>query len=114
MANDCSAFSHQEWIGYVQPVGVVVSTPALLEVGAAINRNFVPLHRAFLSILPSDRDGNPIPELTNFCRFATEVLGWQPDDLALPPDRYTVALPGYDDVLQPARAVIISSADNFC
>jgi Eco57I restriction-modification methylase len=105
MPHDSTAYSHQEWIGYVQPVGVVVSTPALLEAGAAINRNFVPLHRAFLSVLPSDRDGNPIPELTKFSAFATEVLGWQPEDLTSPADRYTIPLPGYDDLLQPTWVV---------
>src|ERR1039457_3465439 len=105
MAHDSTAFGHQEWIGYVQPVGVVVSTPALLEAGAAINRNFVPLHRAFLAVLPQDREGNPIPELTNFAAFATDVLGWQVGDLAAPPDRFTIPLPGYDDLLQPTWVV---------
>jgi len=105
MAHDSTALSHQEWIGYVQPVGVVVSTPALLEAGAAINRNFVPLHRAFLAVLPPDREGNPIPELTSFAAFATNVLGWQPGDLAAPPDRFTIPLPGYDDLLQPTSVV---------
>ncbi|MGA2738554.1 MAG: DNA methyltransferase [Bryobacteraceae bacterium] len=105
MAHDSTAYSHQEWIGYVQPVGVVVSTPALLEAGAAINRNFVPLHRAFLSVLPQDREGNPVPELTSLSAFATDVLGWQPGDLAAPPDRFTIPLPGYDDLLQPTWVV---------
>jgi hypothetical protein len=105
MAHDSTALSHQEWIGYVQPVGVVVSTPALLEAGAAINRNFVPMHRAFLALLPQDRDGNAIPELTSFSAFATDVLGWQPGDLAAPPDRFTIPLPGYDDLLQPTWVV---------
>src|ERR1017187_390555 len=105
MAHDSTAFGHQEWIGYVQPVGVVVSTPALLEAGAAINRNFVPLHRAFLAVLPQDREGNPIPELTNFAAFATDVLGWQVGDLTAPSDRFSVPLPGYDDHLQPTWVV---------
>jgi hypothetical protein len=105
MAHDSTAYSHQEWIGYVQPVGVVVSTPALLEAGAAINRNSVPLHRAFLAVLPQDRDGNPIPELTSFSAFATDVLNWQPGDLAAPPDRFAIPLPGYDDLLQPTWVV---------
>ena len=74
MAYDPTAVSHQEWLGYVQPVGVVVSTPALLEAGAAINRNFVPLHKEFLTVLPQDSDGNSIPKLTDFPRFATDVL----------------------------------------
>jgi hypothetical protein len=105
MAHDSTAYSHQEWIGYVQPVGVVVSTPALLEAGVAINRNFVPLHRTFLAVMPQDRDGNSIPELTSLSAFATDVLGWQPGDLAAPPDRFTIPLPGYDDLLQPTWVV---------
>lgn len=105
MAYDPTALAHQEWIGYVQPVGVVVSKPALLEAGAAINRNFVPLHRSFLSVLPMDRDDNPIPELRSFPAFATEVLGWRPEDLAPPPDRVSIPLPGYDEILKPAWVV---------
>ena len=50
---DPTAYSHQEWLGYIQPVGLVVSIPALLEAGAHINRNFVPRHRAFLGFLPT-------------------------------------------------------------
>jgi hypothetical protein len=30
MARDPEAIAHQEWLGYVQPVGLVVSIPALL------------------------------------------------------------------------------------
>lgn len=78
MAYDLTAVSHQEWLGYVQPIGVVVSTPALLEAGAAINRNFVPLHREFLAVLAEDSDGNAIPKLTDFQRLATDVLNWRP------------------------------------
>jgi hypothetical protein len=81
MAYDSTFAGHQEWLGYVQPVGVVVSTSALLQAGAAINRNFVPLHRDFLAILPADRDGNPIPELRGFADVATRVLGWNASDL---------------------------------
>jgi hypothetical protein len=101
MAYDPTALSHQEWIGYVQPVGVVVSTPALLEAGAAINRNSVPLHREFLAVLPQDGEGNAVPKLTDFPRFATEVLKWRPDDLAVPDEALTISVPGYDEVICP-------------
>lgn len=105
MAHDSTALSHQEWIGYVQPVGVVVSTPALLEAGAAINRNFVPLHNEFLSVLPRDREGNPIAELRDFPAFATKVLGWRAADLAVPPDRFLIPVSGYEEVLHPTWVV---------
>ena len=105
MSTDSTLQSHQEWLGYVRPVGVVVSTPALLQAGATINRNFVPLHRDFLALLPSDRDGNPIPELRNFLDFATSILGWRPNDLQAPPEFFTVSVGAYDDLLSPTYVV---------
>ena len=105
MAYDPTAVSHQEWLGYVQPVGVVVSTPALLEAGAAINRNFVPLHKEFLAVLPQESDGTPIPKLTDFPKFATDVLGWRPQDLEGPDESLTIAVPGYDEILHPDYVV---------
>ncbi len=105
MAYDPTALSHQEWIGYVQPVGVVVSTPALLEAGAAINRNSVPLHREFLAVLPQDGEGNAVPKLTDFPRFAIEVLKWRPDDLSEPNESLTISVPGYDEVICPDYVV---------
>ncbi len=110
MAYDPTALSHQEWIGYVQPVGVVVSTPALLEAGAAINRNSVPLHREFLAVLPQDGEGNAVPRLTDFPRFATEVLKWRPDDLAVPDEALTISVPGYDEVICPDY--VVKDGDN--
>lgn len=105
MAYDPTAVSHQEWLGYVQPVGVVVSTPALLDAGAAINRNFVPLHKEFLAVLPQESDGTPIPKLTDFPKFATDVLGWRPQDLEGPDESLTIAVPGYEEVLHPDYVV---------
>ena len=105
MTYDPTALSHQEWIGYVQPVGVVVSTPALLEAGAAINRNSVPLHREFLAVLPQDGEGNAVPKLTDFPRFAIEVLKWRPNDLAVPDESLTISVPGYDEVICPDYVV---------
>lgn len=105
MASDPTRQSHQEWLGYVQPVGVVVSTPALLKAGAAINRNFVPLHRDFLALLPTDRDALPIPQLRSFRDFATNILGWKPTDLKNPPESFTISISGYEDILNPTYVV---------
>jgi len=105
MPVDSTLQSHQEWLGFVQPVGVVVSTPALLQAGAAINCNFVPLHRDFLALLPIDRDGNPVPELRNFRDFVTSVLNWRPNDLQAPPESFTISVAGYDDLLRPTSVV---------
>lgn len=33
--------AHQEWLGYVQPVGLVVSIPAMLEAQCYVNKNIL-------------------------------------------------------------------------
>ena len=40
--------AHQEWLGYLQPVGLVVSPPALAAAGAYPNKNIIPDHARFL------------------------------------------------------------------
>jgi len=60
MPKDPAIFAHQEWLGYVQPVGLVVSIPAMLDANARINQNIAPDHRRFLESLPTDGEGEPI------------------------------------------------------
>ena len=42
MARDPETIAHQEWLGFVQPVGLVASIPALLQAQAHINKNITP------------------------------------------------------------------------
>ena len=51
MARDPETIAHQEWLGYVQPVGLVVSIPALLAAQCHINRNIAAGPRAVLGLL---------------------------------------------------------------
>jgi len=83
MARDPAVLAHQEWLGYVQPVGLVVSIPALLEANARINQNYAPERRRFLDALPANADGEPIPEITDFPAFVQEALGWTLGDQLL-------------------------------
>ena len=107
MARDPETLAHQEWLGYVQPVGLVVSIPALLAAQAHINRNITPDHQRFLDCLPRDTHDELIPEMRDFAEFTQEVLGWRPGDLqAVPPGdpRYAsieVPLPEYNETLRP-------------
>jgi hypothetical protein len=78
MAKDPAILAHQEWLGYVQPSGLVVSVPAMIEARVYVNRNISPDHQRFLSALPTDRDGEPVPEIANFPEFARSVFGWAP------------------------------------
>ena len=76
MAKDPAILAHQEWLGYVQPVGLVVSIPAMLDASVRVNQNFAPEHRNFLEALPTGGDGEPIPEVSDFPEFAESALGW--------------------------------------
>jgi hypothetical protein len=111
MPKDPEILAHQEWLGYVQPVGLVVSIPALVSAGAYINRNFAPDHRRFLEALPADKDGHPVPEVRDFAAFAASFFGWAASDLygspgapGLPPS-LEVALPEYSETIRPTYAL---------
>ncbi|SEC34144.1 DISARM system helicase DrmA [Terriglobus roseus] len=105
MSYDPAVAAHQEWIGYVKPIGVVVSIPALIEAGIAADRASIPLHRDFLAVLPETSLGQPEPRLEDFQRFAVEVLKWRSSDLAGPDETLTIPVPGYDELLHPDYVV---------
>lgn len=111
MAKDPAVLAHQEWLGYVQPVGLVVSIPALLDANARINQNFAPGHREFLDALPTDAKGETVPEVRDFPDFAHAVLGWEREDLygapGTPaiPESLEVPLLDYGETLSPTYAL---------
>src|SRR2546422_10576792 len=114
MAKDPEQLAHQEWLGYVQPVGLVVSIPALLAAQAYVNRNIVPDHQRFLSCLPRDKNDEIVSEIHDLAAFAQIVLGWEPGDLVrLPadsalPEEFSsleIVLPEYHETLRPTHIV---------
>jgi hypothetical protein len=114
MAIDPELQSNKEWLGYVQPVGLVVSAPALAAAQAFPNRNIIPDHTRFLGCVAEveipGRD-DPAPAVADLPRFCTEVLGWRPEDLVGSreggplPDSLEVALPEYNETLRPTYAL---------
>jgi N-6 DNA Methylase len=111
MAKSPEQLAHEQWLGYIQPEGLVVSIPALLEARAHINQNFLPRHRALLDFLPKDRAGQPIGELPGFLPFAESILGWSQADIAgapqgpALPDTLQFYLRDYGETLQPKYAL---------
>lgn len=111
MAKTPEQLAHEQWLGYIQPEGLVVSIPALLEARAYINQNFIPRHRALLDFLPKDRNGEPTGELADFLSFATTILGWEESDIAGAPqgpplpESVQFYLRDYGEMLQPKYAV---------
>lgn len=104
-------------MGYLQPVGLVVSPPALVAAQAFVNRNVARESAALASVVAPVRV--PSPEggtvearaLLDFAAFTREVLDWQHADLQGSagqlslPHELTVALPEYGDTLKPTFAV---------
>lgn len=114
MAFDPESRAHQEWLGLLQPVGLVVSAPALVASQAFVNRNIVAEQQALIGALASADDE---PLVQSFPDLAQRFLGWEPADLAGAPggpelpDTLAVALPEYGEILRPTYAVPDSNAE---
>ena len=107
--------THLEWIGFVQPTGLVVSAPALVRAGAILNTRDIEGQRLLQSCIEDrefDPDEDPAPYLPDFQIFAETVLGWSfspkgyagTDEEPIPTD-LEVVLPDYGDTLRPDFAV---------
>ena len=114
-AQDPNTRAHLEWLGFIQPNGLVVSAPALVKAGAILNRQDAE-GQALLARCADQRvvfpGRDPEPCVRDFREFASAVLGWGfssrgyagtaespvPADLA-------VVLPDYGETLHPDFAV---------
>ena len=108
---------HLVWLGYVQPEGLVVSAPALVDSQVVIDRAALPdlqrrlaEHVSSLAITDSDT-GDTVAGVADLPRFLTEFLVWPADllvgwDIARPlPPELSVALPEFGETLAPTYAV---------
>ena len=108
---------HLEWLGFVQPTGLVVSATALVKAGAILPRRDIEGQQAFADCLEErrfdgDGDADPEPFAPDFEAFARGALGWRffPSGYAGTPespipDDLEVRLPGGDQVIRPDYAV---------
>ena len=114
-APDPDTRAHLEWLGFIQPNGLVVSAPALVKAGAILNRQDAE-GQALLAGCIEERTLSPArgsePCLRNFHDFASAVLGWgfsprgyAGTEEAPVPDELTVPLPDYGETLCPDFAV---------
>ena len=106
---------HLEWLGFIQPTGLVVSAHALVQAGAILNRRDIEGQR-LLGECVEERSfrpgGEPEPFLPDFERFARHVLGWRfspkgyagMDGCPIPPE-LELPLPEYGETLVPDFAV---------
>jgi hypothetical protein len=96
---------HQEWLGFVQPVGLVVSLPALERAQCWISRDVVREQQMLLALGRGDGNEDAPLALEDPRRLFTDVLGWEETDLATPPETLEVSLREYGEVLRPSFVV---------
>ena len=102
-------FAHQEWLGFVQPVGLVVSPMVMVDAQVVPDRNITGRQREFLELLEEDRSGVTARwRAPSLRRLFVEFLGWEESDL-LDASGYRealeIALPELQVVLSPTWAV---------
>jgi hypothetical protein len=114
MAQDPELIRHKEWLGFLQPVGLVVSPPALVKFQCVPNRNIVELQQAFQEIITTNSDESQAL-ISDFPAFVAEVLGWEPYDLVAEiAAEFTVPLPDYGETLKPTYTVLDPEAVRPC
>ena len=74
MAKSPEEYAHLEWLGYVQPIGLVVSVPAMLQAQCYVNKNILGEHARFLDCLPRDEKDNIVPEIADFAALLRRQL----------------------------------------
>jgi hypothetical protein len=114
-AVDPNVLAHLEWLGFVQPTGLVVSAPALARAGAILDRRDAGGQqrlRALINERAASVGAEPEPEIDDFVEFAGHVLGWSFSpkgyagfDGSPIPAELQVPLPDYGETLAPDFAV---------
>ena len=120
MAFDPDNEAHREWLGYVQPVGLVVSAPALLAAAATVNRNIASTHREFLEWVEEVRLSSavePVRVVRDLPGLLHSVFQWQRADFVGAegatklPETLEIPLTNYEETLRPTYAVPSVPAD---
>ena len=113
---DSDTQAHLDWMGFVQPHGLVVSAPALVRAGAILNRNDREGQDLLKNCVEERVFGSgrePEPWLPDFESFARSVLGWKfsPKVFARATDSedafaaLVVPLTEHEETLQPDYAI---------
>ena len=102
-------FAHQEWLGFVQPVGLVVAPTVMVDAQVVPDRNISGRQRDFRELLEEEGNGATArwraPDLR---RVFVDWLGWEDDDLAdarVHRETLEVSLPELQVVLAPTWAI---------
>ncbi|MCP9889035.1 N-6 DNA methylase [Cyanobium sp. ATX 6A2] len=120
---DPELLAHQEWLGYLQPVGLVVAPAAMQDAGWVVTRSGSELierqerYRESLEALGSDEEADAEDRELGFSRIETllvDHLGWSGDQVQSDPnliEGYTRDLPELGETLQPSAVVPAAAGD---
>jgi hypothetical protein len=100
MSTDPQILQHREWLGLLQPVGLVVSPLALTRAQVVVDRA-VPIE-----LQPKLQE--LLAETTDFSAFTQQILGWEAEDLVSQselPDSLSLDLREYGETLRPTFGV---------
>ena len=118
MAQDYDQYLHKEWLGLLQPEGLVVSPPALVDAQAFVDKSkalaLQPILQAITQpVLPN---GKAQTHVQQFEPFAQQILEWDSEDFeeqAQLPESLAVPLPDYGEMLRPDYAVVDPDSDGW-
>jgi len=119
---DPELLAHQQWLGYLQPVGLVVAPAAMQDAGWVVARSGSELierqqrYRDGLEPMGGDDDDADERELgfTGIETLLVEQLGWDTDQVQSDPkliEGYTRELPELGETLQPTAVVPVASGE---
>ncbi len=122
--NDPELRVHKDWLGLLQPVGLVVSPPALIKAQAVPSQNVAELQQKLLFVVENPPESalgtDDEPAIGDLLAFFRTVLDWSLDDIADAPggpsipDGLELILPDYHETLRPTYAVLDSMGDGEC
>ena len=109
-------FAHQEWIGFVQPVGLVVAPTVMVDAQVVPDRNISGRQRDFCELLEEEEEDGATarwraPDLR---KLFLEYLDWMEEDLedAGAYEKLVISLPELEVVLSPTWAVPPEDSDD--
>ena len=102
-------FAHQEWLGFVQPVGILLSPIVMVDAQVVPDRNISGRQREFRELLEEDGSGATARWFAfDIRRVFLDYLGWEEGDLLDASghrDALEIALPELQVVLSSTWAV---------
>ena len=102
-------FAHQEWLGFVQPVGLVVAPTVMVHAQVIPDRNVAGRQREFREQLVEQGSiSAPCWQARDLRRVFLDYLGWEDGDLVEASEHretLEIALPELQTVLSPTWAV---------